>query len=250
MPVWNPWHGCTKLSPGCLNCYVYRIDAHYGRDATKTNKTGNFNWPLRKDRQGNYKLQSNEMVFTCMTSDFFIDAADEWRPEIWDMMHFRDDLQFGIITKRVDRIADCLPDNWGDGYSNVTIFATCENQEMADYRLPIMLELPLKKREIIEEPMLEQIDLRKYLATGKFRKVTAGGESGSGARILDYKWIEDSARQCEEYGVKFCFKQTGAVYINEYGETKKVARKYQMPLAEAYGISTEKLVPTMDMITT
>lgn len=246
MPVWNPWHGCTKLSPGCKNCYVWRLDSRYGRDPTDFHRTGSFYYPIEKwkkaPRTGQYKLMTDEVVYTCMTSDFFYEKADEYRPEIWSMIRERNDLHFYIITKRVDRIASSLPSDWGDGYNNVTVCATCENQQMADYRLPIMLDLPLKHREIIHEPMLERIDIRKYLASGKFRKVVAGGESGQGVRTLDIDWILDTASQCEDYGVKFTFKQTGTYYIDENGSTHYVARHNQMPLAEAYGISTEPLI--------
>ena len=57
---WNPWHGCKKISPGCLNCYVYRMDAKYGRDSSVVQKTGNFRLPVMKDRRGEYKLKSGE----------------------------------------------------------------------------------------------------------------------------------------------------------------------------------------------
>ena len=98
-----------------------------------------------------------------MTSDFFVEEADEWRREAWDIIKYMSDLKFFIITKRIDRFDKCKPHDWKDGYDNVTICSTCENQEMADYRLPIMIELPIKHMEIIHEPMLEAIDINKYL---------------------------------------------------------------------------------------
>jgi len=82
--IWNPWHGCHKISPGCQNCYVYRRDESIGKDASIVTKTGDFYLPLKKNRQKEYKLQpQNGSVFTCMTSDFFLEEADEWRPECW-----------------------------------------------------------------------------------------------------------------------------------------------------------------------
>ena len=77
MPIWNPWHGCHKISPGCLNCYVYRRDASLGKDASVVKKTGDFDLPLKRDRQGRWKLNESP-VYTCMTSDFFLDEADPW----------------------------------------------------------------------------------------------------------------------------------------------------------------------------
>ena len=122
MVIWNPWHGCRKISPGCANCYVYRRDASIGKDASVVSKTGDYDLPLKKNRQGQYKLTADDgTVFTCMTSDFFLDTADEWRQGCWDIIRARQDLRFHIITKRIDRAAACLPPDWGDGWDHVTI---------------------------------------------------------------------------------------------------------------------------------
>ena len=137
MPLWNPWHGCTRCSTGCKNCYVYRRDAEFGKDASIVKKTASFNLPLKKDRHGNYKLKPEDgTVMTCFTSDFFHPDADPWRPEAWQMMKIRSDLHFYFITKRPQRFHEGLPEDWGDGYDNVHICCTCENQYEADTRLP------------------------------------------------------------------------------------------------------------------
>ena len=101
MSTWNPWHGCTKISPGCYHCYVYRRDAEFGKDASVVSKTASFNLPIKKNRKGEYKLQPDgDYVYTCFTSDFFHPVADEWRMEAWAMMKERADLNFFFITKR------------------------------------------------------------------------------------------------------------------------------------------------------
>ena len=79
------------------------------------------------------------------------------------MIKQRRDVTFFIITKRIHRFAECIPDDWGDGYDNVHICCTCENQKAADFRLPIFIKAPIKQKSIICEPLLEQIDLSKYL---------------------------------------------------------------------------------------
>ena len=86
MAVWNPWHGCRKISPGCLNCYVYRRDAEFGKDASVIAKTASFDLPVRRNRKGEYKLQPDgEPGYTCMPSDFFLKAADRVRiPGFWE----------------------------------------------------------------------------------------------------------------------------------------------------------------------
>ena len=161
MAIWNPWHGCKKFSPGCAHCYVYRWDNQFGRDSSQIKQTASFSLPLQKDRQGNYRLTSRENpIYTCMTSDFFLEEADAWRPQVWAMIRQRQDLEFVIITKRIHRFSVGLPTDWGEGYPNVTIVCTCENQQTADQRLPVFLSLPIRHRDVIHEPMLEDIQSR------------------------------------------------------------------------------------------
>lgn len=94
MATWNPWHGCKKISPGCANCYVYRRDAEFGKDSSIVTRTSSFDMPVKCNRRNEYKLQlKGEDVYTCMTSDFFLDEADAWRPEAWDIIRRR-----GICT--------------------------------------------------------------------------------------------------------------------------------------------------------
>ncbi len=64
MAGWNPWHGCHKISEGCQHCYVYRMDAEYGRDSSQVDRTGEFTLPIQKNRKGEYKIPSGEMVYT------------------------------------------------------------------------------------------------------------------------------------------------------------------------------------------
>ncbi|MBR5179539.1 MAG: DUF5131 family protein [Lachnospiraceae bacterium] len=237
MAIWNPWHGCKKLSPGCKNCYVYRRDESIGKDASIVTRTGDFSLPLKKDRNGQYKLTPLDgTVYTCMTSDFFLDEADAWRQECWDMIRERNDLEFCIITKRIDRFEKCIPEDWGDGWNHVTICSTCENQDRADYRLPIFLSLPIKHREIISEPMLGEIHIGKYLETGLIEHVTCGGESGPNARPCNYEWILAVREECIRYGVSFFFKQTGALFVKD-GKTYHVERRLQMEQARKAGIN-------------
>lgn len=236
MAIWNPWHGCKKYSPGCLNCYVYRRDESIGKDAGVIERTKSFDLPLKKDRKGAWKLQpEEEPVYTCMTSDFFVEEADAWRPEAWRIIKTRSDLQFVIITKRIVRFMQCIPPDWGDGYENVSIMCTCENQRTADERLPVLLDAPIRHRSVIHEPMLEEIHIEPYLESGKIREVVCGGESGNNARLCDYDWILSTRRQCMQYGVRFHFMQTGALFRKD-GRIYHIARKDQLTQASRAGI--------------
>jgi len=232
---WNPWHGCRKLSEGCANCYVYRGDARRGRDSSVITKNQCFDLPICKNRKGEYKIPSGSVIATCFTSDFFLEEADEWRKEAWEMIRQRPDLQFFFITKRIDRFYVNLPDDWGDGYNNVSIGCTVENQDRTDYRLPLFKAMPVKRRTIICEPILERIDLSPYL-DASFVQVVTGGESGNESRPCDFDWITELRDLCEERGVSFWFKQTGSKFIKD-GRLHIINRRMQHSQARKAGIN-------------
>lgn len=234
---WNPWHGCTKISPGCKYCYVYRQDEMYGADISSSlcRKTGNFNLPLKKKRDGSFKIPEGRIVFTCFTSDFLLEDADPWRGECWEMMRMRQDLMFYFFTKRIDRLEKCLPREWGEGFDNVIIGCTVENRAMADYRLPIFKSLPIKHKSIIVAPMLEHMDISAYIDE-EIEEVSVSGESGADARVCDFEWVLDIRRQCIEKNVPFRFHQTGAHFIKD-GKMYHIKRKYQLSQAAKAGIN-------------
>ena len=144
---WNPWHGCRKISEGCRHCYVYRQDERHDKDSSEVRKTSAFNLPVRRSRDGRFKVPAEEMVYTCFTSDFLVEEADTWRAEAWEMIRTRSDLRFFFITKRIDRLMQVLPPDWGDGYENLIVGCTVENQAAADRRLPLLLGAPLRLRD-------------------------------------------------------------------------------------------------------
>lgn len=222
---WNPWHGCHKYSEGCKNCYVFRGDAKYDRDTENVVKTQSFNMPISKNRKGEYKINSGELVWLCFSSDFFLSDADVWRADAWKMIKERSDCVFLFITKRILRFYDCIPPDWGEGYDNVTIVTTVENQKRADERLPFFLSLPIKHKCITSEPLLQEIDLSPYL-NETIESVVAGGESGENARECRYEWILKIREACVNNNVPFSFKQTGANFIKD-GVRYTVPRKYQ-----------------------
>jgi protein gp37 len=234
MANWNPWHGCRKLSEGCLHCYVYRIDARHERDASTVYRTSDFALPLKKKRDGSFKVPAGDTVWTCFTSDFLLEEADEWRPAAWDMIRARPDLRFFFITKRILRLEACLPPDWGNGWEHVHICCTVENQRRADERLPLFRSLPIRHKSIACEPLLEHIDLSPWLGPWT-EGVVAGGESGPSARICDFDWVLSLRRQCGQSGVPFCFRQTGARFVRD-GRLYRIARQYQHSQARRAGI--------------
>ena len=232
--TWNPWHGCTKYSEGCRNCYVYRQDEMFGRDSTICKKTNDFNLPIKKDRRGNYKVPSGSLIMTCFSSDFLLSDADSWRDECLEMMKTRSDCMFYFFTKRIERLNFSVPDN-------VIVGCTCENQKMADYRLPIFKKLNIKYKTIILAPMLEKMDISKYLGSDIY-EVNVSGESGSSQQIraqqiraLNYDWVLDIRNQCIKANVNFGFHQTGARFIKD-GREYRIERKYQIEQAKKANI--------------
>lgn len=232
--LWNPWHGCRKISPGCENCYVYRGDARYGRDSSAVRKTADFYLPIARDRKGAFRIPTGELVYTCFTSDFLLKDADCWRQEAWSMIRERRGLAFLFITKRIDRFCECVPSDWGEGYENVSVCCTCENQDRADYRLPIFKSAPIKHKSIVCEPLLENIDLSPYL--GQWcEQVSIGGESGECARECRHEWVIGIREQCVMAGVSFRFRQTGALFVKD-GRAYRIPRRLQHTQAKRAGL--------------
>lgn len=238
MPIWNPWHGCHKISAGCKHCYVFREDAAFCSEipTNKVRKTLSFNLPISKDRKKNWKFPSGTEFGLCFTSDLLIEEADEWRPEIWDMIRMRKECTFYFFTKRIDRLETCLPTDWGDGYDHVAIGCTIENQDRADYRLPIFLSLPIKHRLVIVAPMIEQIDIVKYLHPDLIEEVSVGGESGKYARALDFNWVLNMREQCINAKIPFNFHQTGSYLIKD-GKKFHIKRELQHSQAQKANVN-------------
>lgn len=232
--LWNLWHGCHKISEGCLHCYVYRQDSLHDIDSAQVHRTKSFSLPIDRKRDGSYKIPSGTTLWTCFTSDFFIREADDWRGEAWRMIRERSDVDFVIVTKRVERMMDCLPANWGTGYGNVMLYCTVENQKRANLRLASFMELPARHKGIICEPLLERISLAPWLNDG-IEQVIVGGESGIGARPCDFDWVRQIREDCVASGISFTFKQTGANFIKD-GRHYRIARKDQMSQARKANI--------------
>lgn len=222
--IWNPWHGCVKVSEGCQHCYMYFLDRMRGLDGRRIYKTQRFDYPLQRKRSGGYKIQSGELIRVCMTSDFFIEDADIWRPAAWRMMRERSDVRFFLLTKRPERVEKCLPEAWGDGWDNVFFNVSCENQCRADARIAILLELPFKHKGIMTAPLIGQIEIESFLSTGQIEQVIAGGENYGGARPCNFDWVKSLSAQCRSFDVSFYFIETGTVFIKD-GKTYHLPNK-------------------------
>lgn len=212
MAMWDPWRGCHRYSEGCRFCYIHKGDAKRGTDTDKIVKTDGFDAPIIRKKNGEYKMKSG-MVYLCFSTDFLLPEADGWRGECWDMIRGRSDCRFLFLTKRIERFMDCVPADWGEGYDNVVVGCTVENQERADERLSIFKNLPIRHKNIICQPMISAINLEQYLDGVEL--VVVGGESDRYARPLRFEWVLGVREQCIKKQVAFEFRQCGTHFIKD-----------------------------------
>ena len=133
--------------------------------------------------------------------------------EGWKMIKERSDCTFLFLTKRIERFSQCIPEDWADGYENVTVCCTIENQRNADKKLSVFQRLPIKHRCITAQPLIERVNLEPYLDGVEL--VVVGGESDKDGRPLDYDWVLDIREQCIRKQVNFEFRQCGTYFIKD-----------------------------------
>jgi protein gp37 len=243
--TWNPWVGCHPVSEGCKRCYMFRDMRRYGQtpDVVRRTKDPTFYSPL--------KWEDPSFIFTCSWSDFFIEEADAWRDEAWEIIHRTPQHTYQILTKRPERIVECLPDNWLDETdisSHVWLGVTAENQRMLDIRWPHLesagwwFGVPVLFLSL--EPLLGPIDLTEcfeehFRWTRAPDWVIVGGESGPGARPMKVEWVRDIRDQCVAAEVPFFFKQYGGASKKRGGDEALLDGRlwHQMPAGFGRGSS-------------
>lgn len=240
--TWNIARGCTKVDEDCKFCYMYRDSF----DSTRYNplqvvrtKTV-FDLPLR--------LKEPSKIFTCSLTDFFHEGIDSYRNEAWDIIRKCPQHIFQILTKRPERITQCLPTDWGNGWDNVWL-GTSVGSQAAIQRATILLTVKSKIRFISLEPLWAKIDLTECLMPNEYGKrpneyycnvltehddehvhnkhakidwVIVGGESGNETgkyryRPCDIKWIEAIVNDCKSEGVAIFVKQLGTYLSKQMG---------------------------------
>jgi protein gp37 len=217
MLLWNFQVGCTKYSTGCANCYAEASYRRYGRDFSTVRKTQAF-YSIKSKK----KYPPGKDIWVCNSSDFFHETADEWRDEAWKLIKSRPDLRFLIVIKRIERFLQCIPFDWVNGYNNVWICCTAEDQYNADKRLPAFNEMPAEHKMIMVEPLFDKVDISKYLATGQYIQVVSGGECSNNKNCRQTHWCDVIflRNQCMEYNVDFVFERIGTKWLGEYNDYK------------------------------
>jgi len=203
--TWNPWYGCTKVSPGCAHCYMFREQTRYGNnpDVVRRSKT-KFGEPT--------KWKDGRLVFTCSWSDWFHEAADAWRDEAWDVIRATPRHTYQILTKRPERIAAHLPSDWGDGWPNVWLGTSIENQRWTT-RLEELIAISARVRFVSAEPLLGPVDFGTISTPDELHNelhwVIVGGESGAQHRPMREEWARSLRDQCARAAIPFFLKQLG-----------------------------------------
>lgn len=235
--TWNPVTGCDKISAGCRSCYAETLANRFWGDRKFTDVQ------MHEDRlielRKSFKKLNGKKVFVCDVSDLFHDDVSfEFIAKIFHEFYYLPNTTFQILTKRPQRALEFFkwasPVFFDKKFSqqyivqqNIWIGVSCENQEQADKRIPLLMQIPAAVRFLSCEPLIGPIDLDKYLpimepATGnrELGWVIAGGESGGKlARPMHPEWVRSLRDQCAAANVPFFFKQWGEWRPgSEYGE--------------------------------
>lgn len=214
--TFNPWWGCTKVSPACDHCYAEALAKRRGHNVwgpgadIRILSETHWRQPLKWNRLA---LEAGERhrVFCASMADVF-----EGRPEhaphrarLWPLIEATPALDWLLLTKRPGKVLSLAP--WGvDWPRNVWVGTTVENQEWVDRRLPALLAIPSAVRFVSVEPLLGPVDLAAYLVGARrVDWVIVGGESAAQARPMRPEWVRAIRDQCQQVGVAFHFKQWG-----------------------------------------
>jgi protein gp37 len=204
--TFNPWIGCTKISPACDNCYAARdndrrkwVDgwgAGVPRRRTKT-------WgdPIRWNRKAE-QTGYRPRVFCASLADVFDNEVDDtWRTDLWQLIRETPNLRWMLVTKRIGNAVKMLPADWP--FVHVGIISTLENQMTWDRDYPKLARTQAAWHGVSAEPLLSAIDIGD--ATPDW--IITGGESGAGHRYTDPAWVRSIRDQCAANGVAFHHKQ-------------------------------------------
>ena len=218
--TWNPVTGCTRISPGCDNCYMYAMYPRLRAMGVPGYADGPEKVRLQHERLGlPYGWTKPRRVFVNSMSDaFHQDVPDNFILRMFKVMEESSREHghiFQVLTKRPGRAAAWWASHahYFDGGwpANVWLGTSVENQKYAP-RLTVLARVPAPIRFASVEPLLEPIDLSHWLTEGAVSWVIVGGESGRRAREMKIEWVRSLAAQCRDAGVSLFVKQLGSVW--------------------------------------
>lgn len=213
---------CEKVSEGCKFCYAERWNnrMHPGTSFRDVQIT------TEQTRKKPYSWKTHKKIFACSLTDLFLPQLDEVRPAFWQMVKATPWHVYQVLTKRIELVADRLPSDWDEGYPNVWLGVSAENQARYDERVPQLLSIPAKTRFVSAEPLLGHIDFGLYKPLGVnlgvadlLHQVIVGGESGvkGNFRPMSLDWVDSIIDQCRPFGVPVFVKQYGTHLAAELG---------------------------------
>lgn len=210
--TFNPWIGCTKVGPGCDNCYAeHLMDTRLHRvewgPAGERSRTSPAYW--RKPLAWNRAAEGGPRprVFCASLADVFDSAVpQQWREDLFDLIRETPNLDWLLLTKRISNVNRMLPHWWGYGWPNVWIGATVVTQREAERDIPRLARIPAQVRFLSCEPLIERISLQRIDCRG-VHWIIVGGESGPNARPLDPDWCQLLRCEAAEKRMAFFMKQ-------------------------------------------
>lgn len=222
--TWNPVTGCTKISPGCKNCYAERMaerllamgQPNYRNGFQLTLQPHMLELPLRWSRP--------QTIFVNSMSDLFHkNVSDEYIERVFDVMRRASWHRFQVLTKRPERVAALDRDlRWTPNIWMGTSVETDKYRSRIDALRPTRAAIKFLSLEPLLGP-LRDLDL-----TG-ISWVIVGGESGPGARPMQREWVTDLRDQCVTAGVAFFFKQWGGTNKKRTGRVLDERTWDEMP---------------------
>lgn len=224
--TFNPWIGCTKVSAGCANCYAETLmDTRYGRvkwgKGHPRQRTSVTYW--KHPRKWNMEPTRRRVFCASLADVFDEEVADEWRDDLFSLIYDCQNIDWLVLTKRPKKALDYLLGTSGAGanhfestFKNVWLGVSVENQEQAQKRIPILMQIPAKVRFLSVEPQLGPVDLAAVDALASqpwpaLHWVICGGESGKGKRLFNEDWARLLRDQCSQSGIAFFMKQIDKV---------------------------------------
>lgn len=235
--TFNPWWGCTRVSPGCARCFAETFAKRTGNDVWGANAPRRFfgdrhwNQPLRWNRDAD-TAGTPTFVFCASMADVFETRTDldGERARLFDLVDATPALRWLLLTKRPGDVGAMLPDRWeGRLPAHCWIGTTVEDQTRADERIPALEAIDAPVRFLSAEPLLEPVDLSAHLARGGIDWVIVGGESGPRHRRFDPAWARTLHDQCANAGVAYFFKQHGGLRPTSGGDLLDGARHHDRP---------------------
>lgn len=228
--TWNPVRGCTKISPGCANCYAETFAERFRGVPGHPYELG-FDLRLVPEKLAEpLKWRAARMVFVNSMSDLFHDdVPDEYICAVARTMVQASWHTFQVLTKRSERMAQLLKTKLGFASNNQHIWwgVSVENRTHGLPRIKHLRSAPAGIRFLSVEPLLEDLGA---LDLSGIDWVIVGGESGAGARPMKDEWVRQLRDHCQRDGVAFFFKQWGGVHKSKAGRLLDGQTYDQFPL--------------------